>query len=224
MYFLDSTILMLIPAIILALWSQSRIRKEYRKWSRVETKRRVTGSEAATMILRAKGLKLRIERTNRNLGDHYDPKKKVLRLSPGVFDIDSVAAVGIAAHECGHAIQHAKHYSPLAIRNSIVPVVSLGTNLAFPLFFIGFIAQIPVLMNIGIVFFAAAVAFHLITLPVEFDASARALKILPELGILTPEEISGARNVLRAAAMTYVAATLMAIVNLLRLLVLSRRR
>lgn len=224
MIFWDPTFLLLIPAIILAIWAQSKVKRAYSFWSGVYTSRRISGADAALKILSAHGLTINVESIPGRLTDHYDPREKVLRLSQDVFDSTSVAAVGIAAHECGHAIQHAKAYAPLAVRNAIVPVVSLGTNLAFPLFFIGFFFSLPVLMKIGIIFFGGAVLFHLITLPVEYDASRRAISVLDGMQILTPDELKGAKQVLNAAAMTYIAAATMAILNLLRLILLSRRR
>ncbi len=224
MLFWDPTFIILLPALLFAIWAQSKVRKAYSVWSGVETSRRIPASEVASGILSSYGLSLRIERVPGQLTDHYDPRSRVLRLSDGVYDSTSVAAAGIAAHECGHAIQHAEAYAPLMLRNSIVPVVSLGSHLAFPLFFIGIFFSIPILMKIGIFLFAGAVAFHIITLPVEFDASRRAIAVLERMQILQPEELDGAREVLNAAAMTYIAAAAMAILNLIRLLMLSRRR
>ncbi|MCD6595021.1 zinc metallopeptidase [bacterium] len=224
MFFWDPTFILLIPAIAFALWAQSQIKKSYAGWSDIDTDRKITGADAAKIILSANGLDVKIEKISGKLTDNYDPRSKILHLSEGVYDSQSVAAVGIAAHECGHAIQHANKYAPLKIRNSIVPVVSISSNLAFPIFFIGIIFSIPIILKIGIWLFAGVVVFQLITLPVEFDASHRALKTLDRMAILSPEELTGAKEVLTAAALTYVAAALMAIVNLLRMLLLSRRR
>ena len=224
MFFWDPTFILLIPAILLAIWAQMRVKSAYAGWSDIVTDRRITGADAARMILDSHNLDVKIEPIRGKLTDNYDPKRKVLHLSEGVYDSPSVAAVGIAAHECGHAIQHANGYVPLKVRNSIVPVVSLGSNLAFPIFFFGLIFSIPTLLKIGLWLFAGVVAFQLITLPVEFDASHRALKTLDRMAILSPEELAGAREVLTAAALTYVAAALMAILNFLRLFLLSRRR
>ena len=224
MFFWDPTFILLVPAIILAVWAQHRVRGAFAAWSEIETSRRITGAQAAEAILASRVLPVKIERISGNLTDHYDPRKKVLRLSQNVYDSTSVAAVGIAAHECGHAIQHGKGYSPLAIRNAIVPIVSIGSNLAIPLFIIGIIFSLPVLIKVGIFMFGGAVIFHLITLPVEYDASHRALDVLNNMQILSPDELIGAREVLNAAAMTYVAAALMAIMNLMRLILISRRR
>jgi len=161
-----------------------------------------------------------IERTPGNLTDHYDPRGKVLRLSEGVHSSPSIAAIGIAAHEVGHAIQDAQDYRPIRLRNAIVPVASLTSWLAFPLFFIGLLMRSPLLMNVGILFFLGVIVFHLVTLPVEFDASARALRLLADTGTLDTDEIGGARAVLKAAALTYVAAAVMAAAQLVRLLLL----
>ena len=223
-WFWDPTIILLIPALIFALWAQNKVKGEYMRWSQVLVRRGLTGAEVAKMILSANRLDVKIETTPVELGDHYDPRRKVLRLSPGVYGESTIAAVGIAAHECGHAIQHAKSYAPLVIRSAIVPVVSLGTNLAFPLFIFGIFFAIPSLVKLGIILFSGAVAFHLVTLPVEFDASKRALNTLSLLQILSPEELEGARRVLNAAALTYVAAAAMAILNLLRMILIARRR
>lgn len=161
-----------------------------------------------------------VERVPGNLTDHYDPRSKVLRLSEGVYSSTSLAAIGIAAHEVGHAIQDAEDYAPIRVRNAIVPVASLTSWLAFPLFFIGLLMRTPFLMDLGILFFLGVIVFHLVTLPVEFDASARALRLLADTGTLDMDEIGGARAVLRAAALTYVAAAVMAVAQLFRLLLL----
>ncbi|MCD6532155.1 zinc metallopeptidase [bacterium] len=223
-YFWDPTLILLIPALLFAMWAQAQVKRAYNAWSRETTARRITGADAARMILSAMGIDVRIERIPGALTDHYDPKNRVLRLSEGVYDSPSVAAVGIAAHECGHAIQHQQGYLPLTVRNAIVPVVSLGSHLAIPLFLIGLIFSIHSLVQLGLYLFAGVVAFYIITLPVEFDASRRALKVLGGMNILTPGELAGAKEVLTAAALTYVAAALMALMNFLRLFLLSRRR
>ena len=224
MFWWDPTFILVIPALLFAMWAQARVKRAYSIWAEEPTSRGITGAQAAQMILSAAGIKVKIKAIPGILTDHYDLRSKTLRLSSGVYSSPSVAAVGIAAHECGHAIQHHNAYLPLMLRNAIVPVVSLGSNLAFPLFFIGLIFSIPALVKVGIYLFAGVVAFHVITLPVEIDASRRALKILENMGILTPPELEGAREVLFAAAMTYVAAALMALMNFLRLLIISRRR
>ena len=223
-YFWDPTLIILLPALVFAIWAQRLVKSTFAEWSEITVSRGISGAKAANMILREAGINIQTERISGKLTDHYDPRHKVLGLSQAVYDSQSVAAIGIAAHECGHAIQHSNGYSPLIVRNAIVPVVSLGSSLAFPLFFIGMIFSLPILLKIGIIMFTAAVAFHLITLPVEFDASRKAIAVLERMSILRPDELIGAKTVLKAAAMTYVAAATMAILNLLRMILLSRRR
>ena len=167
---------------------------------------------------------VRIERVRGNLTDHYDPRSKVLRLSDSVSGNSSIAAIGVAAHEVGHAVQDKEGYAPLRFRNSLVPVVNIGSTAAIPLFFLGILMSIPSLVNVGILLFSGVVIFHLVTLPVEFDASSRALKLLAGTGTLNQQEIAGAKKVLDAAALTYVAATLMAVMQLLSLIIRSRGR
>ncbi len=225
MFFWDPTFILLIPALILAAWAQGKLSRTYARYSKERSARGITGAQAARRILDSSGLSaVNIERVAGNLTDHYDPRSKVLRLSEGVFGSDSIAAVGIAAHEVGHAIQHKNAYAPLSIRNAFVPVVNFGSFMAWPLFILGFLLRTPLLIQLGILFFSGAVLFQLITLPVEFDASRRALAQISEGGYLTAEEVSGARRVLNAAALTYVAAAAMAILQLLRMILLSRRR
>jgi Zn-dependent membrane protease YugP len=228
MFFGDPTFLLLIPAFVLALYAQSKVRGAYRTYSQVSAASRLTGAQAAYQLLQTAGAgDVRIEKTPGDLTDHYDPRKKVLRLSQGVHDSTSIAALGIAAHETGHAIQHHNHYQPMALRALIYPVASLGSTLAFPLFFVGFLfsKNSPnVLMDIGILLFTGAVAFSVVTLPVEFNASKRALALLEERRFLTPDEMVGARKVLSAAALTYVASTAMAAVQLLRMFLLRSSR
>jgi Zn-dependent membrane protease YugP len=227
--FLDYTFILLIPALILAFYAQAKVKGAYRKYSQIMAASRISGARAAYDLLQAAGAgDVKIEKLpGAALGDHYDPRKQVLSLSAGVYDSTSVAALGIAAHEAGHAIQHQSHYQPLHLRTLIYPVANLGSTLAFPLFFIGFIfsrSGPSVLMDIGILLFAAAVAFSVITLPVEFNASKRALVLLEERHFLTPQELGGAREVLKAAALTYVASTAMAAMQLLRMLLLRQSR
>ncbi|AFM22373.1 putative Zn-dependent protease [Acetomicrobium mobile DSM 13181] len=217
--FFDPTFIILIPALLLAIWAQIKVQGTFSQFSRVYSRRGVRAYEAARVLLDRFGLSnVPIERIHGSLTDHYDPRSKVLRLSESVYASPSIAAIGVAAHEVGHAIQDAYDYKPLKVRNAIVPAANLGTTLAFPLFFIGLIFRAPVLMNVGILFFVAVIVFHLVTLPVEFDASARALRYLTDTGLLAQDEIGGARAVLNAAALTYVAATVMAVAQLLRLL------
>jgi Zn-dependent membrane protease YugP len=185
----------------------------------------LTGAQVASQLLRASNIdNVTVEETSGTLSDHYDPAKKVLRLSSGVYHSDSIAALGVAAHETGHAQQHATGYLPLRIRHSIVPLANFGSSLAIPLFLAGLVLSIPALMTLGILFFSGAVLFQVVTLPVEFDASRRALAQLHSRGILGEEEVGKARQVLSAAALTYIAATTVAVVQLLRLLMLRRSR
>ena len=223
-FYFDSTYLLLVPAIIIAFWAQLKIDNAYKKYKNVRTASGVTGSEVARSILDGAGLfDGRVERYNKQLGDHYDPSSRVIRLSPEVYDGATVAAAGIAAHECGHAIQHQTHYSPLVLRTKIAPVVNIGSNLSIWLFMIGIFFGFPLFTQIGIVFFGGAVIYQLVTLPVEFNASTRALSILKTRTFLYGDELKGAQKVLDAAAMTYVAATLMAISQLIRLIALNNR-
>ncbi|MBN1898346.1 MAG: zinc metallopeptidase [Spirochaetes bacterium] len=224
MFFWDSTFLLIIPAFILALWAQSRVKSAYSKWARVRTRRGITGADMAEKILSGNGIDVPVKEIAGELTDNYDPIKKSLNLSQGVFGSDSVAAVGIAAHEAGHAIQHSKGYAALKFRNGIFPVARFGSNLGFFLFFIGLIMGYnKLLMDIGIYLFTAFVAFTIITLPVEFNASKRAVAILQSSGYLDTKEITGVKEVLSAAAWTYVASATMAIMQLLRLLILRGR-
>ncbi|MDR1885380.1 MAG: zinc metallopeptidase [Synergistaceae bacterium] len=221
----DSTFLLLIPALLLAFFAQARVSGAFAKYSRVHASRGVSADTVARMLLDRFGLNdVRIERVRGELTDHYDPRSKVLRLSDSVGGSSSIAAIGVAAHEVGHAIQDGSGYSPLRLRNMLVPVASLGSNGAIILFMIGLFMGLGPLMNIGILLFAGAVVFHVVTLPVEFDASSRALKLLSSTGVLSANETAGARSVLNAAALTYVAATIMAVSQLMRLLILARNR
>ncbi len=228
MLFHDSTFFLLIPPLILALYAQAKVRGTYAKFSRIIASSRITGAEAARQLLQTGAAgDVPIEKIPGQLSDHYDPRKKVLRLSAGVHDSNSIAALGIAAHETGHALQHHNHYGPLYLRNAIYPVANIGSTLAFPLFFIGFLMSRrgpSLLMDLGIFLFAGAVAFSIITLPVEFNASKRAMVLLEERGFLNKQELGGARAVLSAAALTYVAATAMAAMQLLRMFMLRQSR
>jgi Zn-dependent membrane protease YugP len=218
----DPTMIILIPAMIISFWAQSKINSTYSKYSQVRTMNGYTGKEIARMMLDEAGLNdVRIEVIDSRLGDHYDPSSRILRLSPEVYSGGSISSAGIAAHEVGHAIQHKERYMPLTIRNSIVPVVNFGSGISWILFFIGILLSIKGLTLLGIILFSTVVIFQLITLPVEFDASTRALNILKSRGILYGDETRNAQKVLDAAAMTYVAATLMAVSNLIRLIAIS---
>jgi len=205
------------PAILLALLAQIRVKTAFSKYSKKGTVKNYSGAEAAALILRNSGVDdVRIEPSSGWLSDHYDPRSRTLRLSPDVLTARSIAAVGIAAHEAGHALQHAKGYAPMKLRSAIVPVASIGSSLAWPMIFIGFFLNSMGMVKIGIVFFAAMVVFQIVTLPVEFNASSRARKALINTGILAnDEEIAGVRSVLGAAALTYVAGTIVAIMQLL---------
>ncbi|HVN71334.1 MAG TPA: zinc metallopeptidase, partial [Desulfomonilia bacterium] len=209
-------IIMIVPAFLLSVYAQLRVRSSYSRYSKIPTSRSITGAQAARRILDAEGIRdVTIEPATGFLSDHYDPRSKVLRLSESVYSGDSLASVGIAAHEAGHAIQHAQGYAPLQLRNAIVPISSLGSNLAWPLLLIGFLFMAKSLVMAGIVLFSLAVLFQIITLPVEFNASSRARDTLVATGILTDVEVAGAGKVLSAAALTYVAAAATAIVQLL---------
>jgi Zn-dependent membrane protease YugP len=228
MFFWDYTIFFLIPPMLLALYAQSKVKGTFHKYSRIGARSRISGAQVAREILNAKGAgEVKVEQVSGRLSDHYDPRKKTLRLSGEVYGSHSLAALGVAAHEAGHALQHHSGYAPLHFRNFIYPVAGLGSKLALPLFFIGFIFQREgptFLMDLGILLFAGAVLFSVITLPVEFNASRRALVLLKDGRYLSGEELQGARKVLSAAALTYVASTAMAVMQLLRLLVLRDRR
>lgn len=223
--FFDPTMILLIPAMIISFWAQTKINSTYNKYSEVRTMNGYTGQQVARMMLDEAGLfDIRIEVIDSKLGDHYDPTQRILRLSPDVYYGSTISSAGIAAHEVGHALQHKESYGPLVIRNSIVPVVNLGSSMSWILFFAGLILGFKGLTTLGILLFSGVVIFQLITLPVEFNASSRALNILRSRGILYGDETNSAQKVLNAAAMTYVAATLMAVSQLIRLIALSNNR
>ncbi len=208
-------IIMIAPALLLSIFAQIKVKSAFSKYSKVPTSRGITGAQAAREILRAAGINdVGIEQSRGFLSDHYDPRSRVLRLSQKVYAGNSLASVGVAAHEAGHAIQHARGYLPLKMRSALVPISSLGSNLAWPLLIIGFIFAAKSLILAGIIFFSLAVAFQLVTLPVEFNASFRAIQALPQTGILMESEVAGARKVLSAAALTYVAAAASAVLQL----------
>ncbi|GAB4372566.1 MAG: zinc metallopeptidase [Calditrichia bacterium] len=221
MFLWDSTILLLIPALILAIYAQFKVKSTYQKYSRIHSYRGITGYQAAVELLRMNGISdVEVEETEGELSDHYDPRVKKVRLSRTNFRGTSLASLAVAAHEIGHVIQDARGYFPLQLRHMILPVTNFGSWLAFPLFIIGFFLQTPWLMDLGIIFYTGVVLFHVVTLPVEFNASNRALLQLQSHGYLVQQEVSGARKVLNAAALTYVAATAMAILQLVRLLMI----
>jgi Zn-dependent membrane protease YugP len=223
LFIYDSSFMLLIPAFILAVWAQFKVRSTYRKYVSVGSAQGITGAQAAKYILNQNGINdVNVEPVAGELSDHYDPRKRVVRLSEKNYHGRSLAALTIAAHEVGHAIQHYNGYVPLQLRHSILPVTNFASWSAFPLFIIGFFLNSPLLINLGIIFFAAVVIFHFVTLPVEFNASSRAIKQLENKGLLVAQEVNGAKKVLNAAALTYVAAAAMALLQLIRLIILSR--
>lgn len=220
--FFDPTMILLIPGIILAMYAQGKVQSTFQRYSRVLSQRGITGAQVARRILDSYGLHdVEIETIGGQLSDHYDPRSRKVRLSGGVYGGSSLASLGVAAHEVGHAIQHDTGYTPLYIRNSIIPITQIGSTLSFPLLLLGLFMGIPKLAYFGVLLFTGVVVFQVITLPVEFNASSRALAILDSEGFLSREELSGTKKVLDAAALTYVAAALMAALNLLRLLIIS---
>lgn len=225
-FFYDWTYILLIPALILSMWAQFRVSSTFSRFSKVRASSGMTATQMAEQLLHAEGVyDVSVERTRGNLTDHYDPKNMVLRLSDSTANSTSVAALGVAAHEAGHVLQHRDGYAPLMLRTAAVPVVNIGSNLSWPLFVVGLIFSWEPLLYVGISLFALAVLFALITLPVEFNASKRALAALEANGYLQPgEEMRGAKKVLSAAAMTYVASAFMAIMQLLRLLAIAGAR
>lgn len=224
----DGTYVLIILAFLISALVSAKMNATFSKYSKVRSYCGMTGAQAAQRILSSAGIyDVRIEHVSGKLTDHYDPSNKVLRLSDAVYGNTSIAAIGVAAHECGHAVQHAKNYVPLSVRSAIVPVANFGSQLSWPLFLAGLIFSFRPLLMIGILLFCAALLFQIVTLPVEFNASARALRMLDETGIMGRQEIRGTKKVLRAAAMTYVAAVIGSLLQLLRLLILSgafRRR
>lgn len=223
LYF-DRTMLLLIPALIISMWAQGKISSTYKKYKDIRTMNGYTGEKIARMMLDAAGLyDVPVMESSGELSDHYDPRRRLIKLSREIFYGTSIAAAGVAAHEVGHAIQHQEQYKPLVLRTSVASAVNFSSQISMILFFLGLFLGIPGLTTIGIIFFSAAVIYQIITLPVEFNASKRALLTLESRGILFGDEIKGAKNVLSAAAMTYVAAALMSISQLIRLIVLSNR-
>ena len=225
-YYADPTWIIILPALILTLWAQFKVNSTFNKYLEVRSRRGMTGADVARKILDLNGLRnVQVVHTPGNLTDHYDPRSNVVRLSDSVYGSSSVAAIGVAAHEVGHAVQHAVGYAPIKARNAIVPVVNVCSTLAVPLFIMGLVfGAFPVLMDIGIWLFAASVLFHIITLPVEINASRRAVATLDSNYILEGDEIKGAKRVLSAAAMTYIASAAMAVLQLLRLILVRNRR
>lgn len=228
-YYYDPTYILVLIGAVLSLWASATVKSTYNKYSRVYSYSGLTGAQAAAQILRQAGIyDVRIEHVSGNLTDHYDPKARVLRLSDSVYGSNSVAAIGVAAHECGHAIQDQEDYVPLRFRSAFVPVANLGTQVAFPILLLGvFLGSSHFLIQVGLLCFFFGVLFQLITLPVEFNASCRAVRILRETGMMSDDELSKTKKVLSAAAMTYVAAAAASILSMLRLIILfggNRRR
>lgn len=228
MLFYDATYILVLIGALLSMWASVRVNSTYKKYAQVRSASGLTGAEAARRILNGAGIyDVRIEHISGNLTDHYDPRDKVLRLSDTVYGSPSVAAVGVAAHECGHAIQHDQGYAPLRIRSAIVPVANIGTKAALPIILLGlFLGSSYTLIQVGLLCFACGTLFQLVTLPVEFNASARAVDILGNTHMLSDAELCSTKKVLSAAAMTYVAAAAASILSLLRLILLfgGRRR
>ena len=229
-YYYDPTYMLIIISALISLFAQFLVNSRFSKYSRVRSRSGMTGAQAAERVLHGAGIyDVRIERVAGNLTDHYDPRNKVLRLSDATYGQCSVAAVGVAAHECGHAIQHARGYAPLQFRSALVPVANFGSMIAWPLIVLGLFINSQssaLLINIGILAFSLAVLFQLVTLPVEYNASGRAVRILAETGMMQGEEIVATKKVLNAAALTYVASAAAAILQLVRILILTggRRR
>lgn len=230
----DTTLLVLIPAMIFAFWAQMRVNSTFKKYAKVPSRRGLTGAEAARRVLDANGLRhVTVERVHGHLTDHFDPKAGVIRLSDATYASTSVAAIGVAAHEAGHAVQHAEGYVPIKVRAAIIPLTRFGSFLAMPLFLIGLLMGNgsylgygigTIFMVTGILFFSFSTLFQLVTLPTEFNASARAMKALEEVGLLAADELPGAKATLSAAAMTYVAALASSLASLLRLILIFNRR
>ncbi len=224
-YYFDPTLIFAVLGLILSLAASAGVRSTFAKYSRVRSACGLTGAQAAERILHQSGIyDVRIEHIRGNLNDHYDPRSKVLRLSDSTFFSDSVAAVGVAAHECGHAVQHQTQYGPLVLRSTLVPAANIGSTLAWPIFLLGLIFSMQPLLTAGILLFGLAVLFQLVTLPVEMNASSRAVKILRSTGIMRDTEVDGVKKVLKAAAMTYVASLAASVLQLIRLLLLAGGR
>ncbi len=232
MYFDWTYIVLVLPCVLLSLWASSSVNSTFKKYAKQYSRRGITGAQAADRVLRANGVAgVRIERVSGNLTDHYDPKSNVIRLSDGVYDSTSTAAIGVACHEAGHAVQYAESYGPIKLRAAIIPITNLGSKLAMPLILIGLLLAAFENLSYGFVYlgiacFGLSLVFQLITLPVEFNASRRAMAAIESGELLTGEEQKGARKTLTAAAMTYVAATAVSLAQLLRLILIfgGRRR
>lgn len=227
-YYYDWTYLLVLIGVVICMAASSRVRSVFSRYSRVRSHSGMTGKEAAEQILRRNGIyDVQVIHIPGNLTDHYNPGKKTLGLSDSVYNSSSVAAIGVAAHECGHAVQHAVGYAPLSIRGALVPVANFGSALSWPLILVGLLMNSQMsalLINLGILFFSAAVLFQIVTLPVEFNASGRAVKVLESSGMLYPDEVGDVKKVLRAAALTYVASAASMILQFLRLIIIGGRR
>ncbi|ABV34522.1 MULTISPECIES: zinc metallopeptidase [Pseudothermotoga] len=222
MFFYDPTFLLLIPALLLAIWAQVKVQSAFSHYSQVRSTTNFTGSQLAMRLLDSAGIyDARVEAMPGHLTDHYDPRTKVVRLSSSTYGSSSVAALGVVAHEIGHAIQHAEKNPLLVFRTILAPVASVGSSLAWIFFIMGLLFALPAMLRFGIVLFSLAVLFSLVTLPVEYDASKKALKLLGENVMMPEEELKGVRKVLSAAALTYVASTAMAVLQLLRMLLIA---
>ena len=225
MFYWDWTMIFVIPGLLLGLWAQMRVSSAFKKYSAVHAHNGMSAEEVARSMLNRSGCgEVSVRTVSGNLTDHYDPRNNTLRLSDGVYGSTSVAAIGVAAHECGHAMQQHEGYAPLKLRSALVPVVNLGSNLYFPIFLLGLVFSWEPLLYVGIACFALTLVFALVTLPVEFNASGRALSVLEEQGYLSRDEMDGARAVLNAAALTYVAAAISSLWQLVRLLIIARDR
>ncbi|MDR2589081.1 MAG: zinc metallopeptidase [Spirochaetales bacterium] len=225
MYFDSYYLALVVPALLLSLFAQFLVSSAFSTYSKARSSRGISGRETAALLLRQNGIQdVRIEETEGSLTDHYDPSSKTLRLSRSVYASPSIAAIGVAAHETGHAIQHARGYGPLVLRSALVPAANLGSSAGPILAVLGIAAANEFLVTLGIILFSAAVLFYFITLPVEFDASRRAVALLKDNAVLSGGELAGVKKVLTAAALTYVASALTAVANLLRLILLSRNR
>lgn len=222
-YYLDPTMILVLIGVMLSLWAQGRVNSAFNRYSKVRSRTGMTGAEAAMRLLNSQGIyDVAVRPVSGNLTDHFDPRTKTVNLSESVYHATSVAAIGVAAHECGHAMQHNEGYAPLRFRSALVPVANFGSQLSWPLILIGVIfgGLGSPLVQIGIFMFTLAVLFQLVTLPVEFNASSRAIRLLDSQGILSGDEVDGTRKVLSAAALTYVAAAAGSILQLLRLIIL----
>ena len=225
MYIESLYLIILIPTLILSIWAQIKVKTTFSKYAKIANSRGWTGADMASYILKVNNINdVSIGRVGGSLTDHYSPSNKTLKLSNPVYGVQSVSAIGVAAHECGHAIQHNKHYFPLVFRSTLVPVANIGSTFGPLMTLIGIFFSWGILVDLGIIFFGSAVLFYLVTLPVEINASTRAVAIIRQSNLFSNEELSGVKKVLTAAAFTYVASALTAIVNLLRLVLIARRR